>query len=412
MSAGLGVADPLGLTDPGLVRDPYPAYAALRADGGVHYAPRWDSWFVTRDDLCRDVLAGPVGADPNGQPLLRMLQAAVLRGATSWRPPAIGGGIGVDELHRLQGRRTTALALGADGLDRLWPGFAAACADTAAVLVERVGPVDLVRDYAIPLATSLLADLMAVAPQDRAVFRAWAESSYHDDLDEEAMRRLVRDVRQLLARQAVDRLRCPADDFVGRLASGPAVLSTGGREVTAHLEFVLGTGLMVSLVTHQGLVLSFSTLLHALVAYPDQYRLLHRDPALLAGTVEEGLRYDTATQAVGRRTAGELVLDGRVLPAGALLVLCTGSANRDPAQWPDANRFDVTRAPRSTARHLAFGRGSTACLGAAMSRRALWHMLEPLVGRVREIAAAPEARRFPEFMTRGFTTLPVDLVVR
>lgn len=73
--------------------------------------------------------------------------------------------------------------------------------------------------------------------------------------------------------------------------------------------------------------------------------------------------------------------------------------------------------PEVTA-HLEFVLGTglmvslVTCLGAAMSRRALWHMLEPLVGRVREIAAAPEARRFPEFMTRGFTTLRVDLVVR
>ncbi|MFC7614591.1 cytochrome P450 [Actinokineospora soli] len=61
----------------------------------------------------------------------------------------------------------------------------------------------------------------------------------------------------------------------------------------------------------------------------------------------------------------------------------TGSANRDERQWPDGDRFDVTRDVRSAARHLGFGHGSTSCLGAAMSRRALGVMLAALVERAR-----------------------------
>ncbi|MFC7614592.1 cytochrome P450 [Actinokineospora soli] len=304
--------EPLDLTSRDWLADPYPAYARMRADGGLHRSRRWDAWFASGHDTCHAVFADD-RFDAAGQPMLRMLQAELLRGAESWRAPVFPSeGRGGDGL-RAAGRRTTGRALGTPFVAGLWPAFERACRETAAAAVA-AGSVDLVRDYAIPLTTGLLADLMAVGEAELPVFRAFAESGYQPQADDAAARRVVRDVRQALAEQVVDRIKCPVDDFVGHLAANPRTFPGGQESGSGHLEYVLGTGLMVSLVTHQGLVLSFSTLMRALLDHPEQYALLRAEPGLVAGAVEEGLRFDSSTQALGRRAKADVELGGSTIP--------------------------------------------------------------------------------------------------
>lgn len=398
--------EPVDLADAALVENPYPHYARLRAAGAPVRSAVWDCWFAATHAQCHAVF-GDSRFSAVGQPMLRGLQAAVGSGARSYalpEPPPEPEA----SAHRAQGRRTTGRALSTGYVDGLWPGFAAACRERAADLAARPGPVDVVADYAIPLATRLLADLMAIAEADLPAFRAWAESGYGPPADAAEQRRIVRGIRELLARSAVGRLREPTPDFIGHLVANPGTL-TGGGGVGEHLEFVLGTGLMISLVTHQGLVLSFGTLVDALARHPEQYARVRADRALVPGAVEEGLRYDPSTQALGRLARADVVIDGTPIPAGALVLCLVGSANRDPAQWPDADAFDVGRDTRAAARHLTFGWGATSCLGAAMSRQAMSHMLAALVDAAAEVAPSPGAVRFPEFMTRGYTALPVHL---
>lgn len=408
---GTAAVEPLDLTSADLVADPYPHYARLRASGGVHYSPQWGVWLVTGYPQCHAVLSAADAVDAAGQPLLRALQAAVLSGARSWQMPPVSPPSAADAEQRAAGRRTTGRALSTPFVDGLWPAFAADCERTAAAVLGGAGgqPVDLVRDYAIPLCTRLLAGLMAVPDAELPAFRAWTESSYPTGLDDAARRTIARDARQLLAGQAVDRLRRPGPDFIGQLAANPGAMPGERSALTAHLEFVLGTGLMVSLVTHQGLVLSFSTLIRSLLDRPDQYTALRADRELLAGAVEEGLRHDASTQALGRLTRTDLPVGDAEIPAGSLVMVCTGAANRDAGQWPDPDTFDLTRPMRSAARHLTFGVGPTSCLGAAMSRRALGYLLGALVERVAALGPAAGAVRFGEFMTRGFTVLPVTV---
>lgn len=395
---------PVDLASDRLVVNPYPEYDALRGLGPVCRSAVWDAYCVTSYDLCRRVLARDEVFDSYGQQLLRQLQAGVLRGATSWRTPPCPPVPDGFPAQRLEGRRTTGRALATRFVDALWPRFEADCTATVAALLGSGGPVDLVADYAVPVVTRFLADLMAVAPEDRPVFGRWVESGYARQPagtadDSQAMWRL-------LATQAVSRLRSPVDDFVGHLVAHPGVHRTDGSPLTAHLEFVVSTGLMISRVTHQGLVLSASTLLRALATHPDQYALLRRRRDLVPGTVEEGLRYDGSTQALGRLTRADTRLGDVVVPRDSLVIVFVGAANRDGTQWTDPDRFDVTRDTRSTARNLSFGHGVSSCLGATMSRRLLAQLLGALVGQVGELVPRAGERWFPEFMTRGLTSLP------
>src|SRR3954469_1087823 len=107
------------------------------------------------------------------------------------------------------------------------------------------------------------------------------------------------------------------------------------------------------------------TLFKLLAENPDQRRLLLADPSLIPAAVEEALRLITPLQLTARTTAREVTLHGVTIPKGGRVVLVPGAANRDERQFPDPDRFDVTR-PRG--RHLGFGEGVHGCLGAPLAR--------------------------------------------
>lgn len=107
------------------------------------------------------------------------------------------------------------------------------------------------------------------------------------------------------------------------------------------------------------------TLFKLLAENPDQRELLLRNPALIPDAIEECLRWATPLQLTARSTSRPVSLHGTVIPAGARVVLIPGAANRDDRQFPDPDRFDITR-PRG--RHVGFGEGVHGCLGAPLAR--------------------------------------------
>jgi cytochrome P450 len=135
---------------------------------------------------------------------------------------------------------------------------------------------------------------------------------------------------------------------------------------------------------------------------------LRREPALVPLAVEEMLRYEGPIQLNNRRLTAPLALAGKTLPAGAFITLGIGAANRDPRQFPHAERFDVARKPN---RHVAFGHGDHACAGmnvARMEARIAFSRLLALFPKL-ELSAAPERDRRIRF--RGFRKLPVRTAV-
>ena len=108
-----------------------------------------------------------------------------------------------------------------------------------------------------------------------------------------------------------------------------------------------------------------STFFKLLAENPDQRTVLQKDPSLMADAVEEAVRYATPLQLVGRTTARDVTVQGVTIPKGGRVVLVYGAANRDPRQFPNPDRFDVTRGRQ---RHLGFGEGLHGCLGAPLAR--------------------------------------------
>jgi cytochrome P450 len=124
-----------------------------------------------------------------------------------------------------------------------------------------------------------------------------------------------------------------------------------------------------------------------LLEYPEQLTQLRSAPHLLPSAIEEVLRYRSPIQWMPRATRRDVVIHGRTIPAAKLVLPLIGSANRDPKQFRDAARFDVTRDPNP---HLAFGHGIHACLGAALARLEARIALADLLERVQDFELASQ----------------------
>src|SRR5690348_7681755 len=101
-----------------------------------------------------------------------------------------------------------------------------------------------------------------------------------------------------------------------------------------------------------------------LADHPDQRRELAEDHTLIPGAIEELLRYEPPAHHVARYVARDTELHGRPVPEGSVILLLSGSANRDDRRFPDGDRFDIHRKPGQL---LTFGRGTHFCLGAALA---------------------------------------------
>jgi cytochrome P450 len=134
------------------------------------------------------------------------------------------------------------------------------------------------------------------------------------------------------------------------------------------------------------------------------------DPGRIPDWVNETLRYDGSTQLLARCLLQDVALHGEVAPAGARLVLLLGSANRDEAVFPDAERYDIDR---DTSQLASFGGGRHYCLGANLARLEARVALEELTARIRDIDVdEAHAVRVHSINVRGFAHLPVTAAPR
>jgi hypothetical protein len=140
-----------------------------------------------------------------------------------------------------------------------------------------------------------------------------------------------------------------------------------------------------------------------LIENPDQGRLLQDNPALIADAVDEMLRYDGPVQMTSRIVLAEMEFEGKRFEPGQVVLAVLAAANRDPAQFPDPDRFDVQR----EGRHLAFGHGIHYCLGAPLALAEAQVAFAELLRRFPEPQLAGEPQHGASFILRGLKSLPL-----
>jgi cytochrome P450 len=307
-------------------------------------------------------------------------------------------------------RRLIASAFARGHVERLRPRvreLAAGLADRVADAGSDGSPVDLIALYAEPLPVQVIAELLGVPQADWHLLRPWsnaivkmyeyAVSPEQRDAAERASAEFVEYLRAMVA----ERRKTPSDDLVTSLIAETDV--DGGKltedELITTCTLLLNAG-------HEATVNVVGNGVTALLNHPEQLRALRDGPALVPAAVEELIRYDSPLQLFERTAVADTEIDGVTVEAGTKIAALLGAANRDPAVFADADRFDVSRADNP---HLGFGAGIHFCVGAPLARVELQSSLATLLRRFPALALAEMPQRRPEFVIRGVKSLPVTV---
>jgi cytochrome P450 len=316
-------------------------------------------------------------------------------------------------------RRLVAQAFGRGHVERLRPTVARLAEELLAgcrAAIERQGRFDVIADYAEPLPVLVIAELLGWPAADRGLLRPWSQAivaMYEVDrtAEQEAQaRRACAEFAAYVGELAEQRWREPTDDLVTSLVQA----RDGGNRLSDH-ELVATVVLLLN-AGHEASVNGFGNGLVQLLRAPDQLDRLRealqgspgRDgDAAVALAVEEMLRQDSPLHLFERTATQEVDLEvsgGRLrLARGQKVAALLGAANRDPAVFPEPDRFVVDRSPNP---HLAFGAGIHFCLGAPLARLELQTALRALLRRFPHLRLAGEPERRPSFVLRGYASVP------
>jgi cytochrome P450 len=257
---------------------------------------------------------------------------------------------------------------------------------------------DVIADYAAPLPTIVIAEMLGVDPRDQARFKKWSDALAHvfnPRRTPEQEAELVEADEGLIDyfQQIVDaRRKQRGTDLVSALVSAE---EAGDRLTEREIISTCNLLLVAGNVTTTDLI---GNAVLALLRHPEELAKLRARPELIRNAVEEMLRYDPPVSQGGRLALEPMEVGGVKVPAGASLSLSLMAAGHDPAVHRDPHRFDIERADTS---HLAFGGGAHFCLGAPLARAEAQIAIATLLRRFPELsldpAASVEHKRIPVF---------------
>ena len=247
--------------------------------------------------------------------------------------------------------------------------------------VER-GRADLVRELGFPFPIHVIAAMLGLPEEDLPVFHRRAVELIGIAGNIERGFAASQALRDYFAGVLEQRRREPREDVISELAQAEL---EGQRltdeEIFAFLRLLLPAG---AETTYR----SSSNLLFGLLTSPDQLEALIRDRSLMRGAIEEGLRWEAPLTGIARTALRDAEVCGVEIPAGSPVGVCMGAANRDPARFPDPDRFDLFREPRP---HLAFATGPHTCLGLHLARMETRVALNALFDRLPGLRLDPSA---------------------
>jgi cytochrome P450 len=391
---------------PEFIRDPYPHYERLRTTDPMHLTPlgmfvasrHAEASLVLRDKrFGKDYVERSkrrYGSDIMNEPIFRSMSHWMLQ----QDPP---------DHTRL--RSLVVKAFTARRVEDMRPRIQQIVDQTLDRIAGR-GHMDLIEDFAFRLPVTIICDMLGIPEEHREVF--YSSSREGGRLLDPVLLTKAEIERanasnamaQMYFQQLFElRRKNPGDDLTTQLVQAEEDGSKlSNEELTANIILLFGAG-------HETTVNLIGNGLLALHRNPDQLALLKARPDLMTNAVEEFLRYDSSVQ-MGGRVALEDIDDvgGKRIPKGESVLCLLGSANRDPAVYPDRpDRLDITR-PRI--KPLSFGGGIHLCLGAQLARIEAEVAISTLLRRLPDLrldnAENPQWR--PTFVLRGLKSLPAS----
>ena len=389
-------------------QDPYAAFAEGRRSAGPSFVPSLGAWVVARHDDVLDVLRrADEFSSANTLPRDDMLPPRVraeLADSIGGRPVVVNS----DGAAHRRYRAPLLAGLTPARVEQAVPFIEA----RAAELVDgfaRDGRVEFVSGYTSVLASETIGRLIGLEPEDvaKAVYgTTQALVMYFFPVGDEhkaiAARKFA-EMRAMIDEHVRARRAQPRDDLCSTLA---ASLAPDGGELTLDQRHEIASNVLnlfiAGFITAAPLL---GTMVLNLLRHREQWELLCAKPELIPAAVEEATRYDTSMQSVRRITTAPVTLAGVEIPAGATLLVALASANRDARVHDQPDTFDITR-PSNTgaaAKHVSFGHGPHACVGAQLFREEARATLRTLTERLPNLRLAPQ-----EEGTMGRSAVPRD----
>ena len=390
----------------GKLADPYPFFRRLRSEDPVHRSERLNSWILTRYD---DVLAA--SRDRRFSSDRVSVNMSALSEPDQTRFSALGehvsnwlGFTDPPKHTRMRGLISGVFtpALAENMRDRTQE-----IVDELIDRVERSARMDLVGDLSYPLPATVICEILGVPAGGQRQFKVWADdiaafvgaTGPYAARAAERAERSRKELTGMFRELTLQRRREPRKDLITALAARE------GEEAGLTEQELLGLCVFLFVAGFETTVSLISNGMLSLLQHRGELERLRSDPSLMETAVEEFLRYESPIQVDTRLIAEDLDLRGRSFRKGDAVMMVRAAANRDPAQFPDPDRFDVGR---QNNRHVAFGWGIHFCLGAPLARIEAQIAVKTLLDRLPNLRLESDELDWWENMTlRSPRSLPV-----
>ena len=375
-----------------VIADPYPSYRRLRELDPVHYSILTRMTVVSRFADVDRILRDHRDFSNN------LKNARHSRGIVATRRKLKPSMLALDPPDHTRLRRLVNRAFTPRSVAEL-EGFIRATAHGLVDKLDGADEFDLMKAFAVPLPTIVIARMIGVPKRDLNRFKIWSsrlaralEPILPPD-EQELVYRSNQQLSEYFTATIEQRRRERRDDLVSRLVE---VEEQGDKLTRDETIVMLRLLLIAGNETTTNLI---GNGVRALLQHPDQLALLREQPELIPSAVEELLRYDSPVQLDMRIARRDLDIGDSAVPSGMMIGLLIGSANYDPERFRRPAELDITRSDQG---NISFGRGIHHCLGAPLARLEGRIALEVLLERFSEIGFGARPPKYrPSVVLRG-----------
>ncbi|MDF2265249.1 cytochrome P450 [Streptomyces coacervatus] len=382
---------------------PPPELMRLHAERPVSQVRLWDGttpWLITRYDDQRALYGdNRLSVDPRRAGFPHF--SAAFQQAYSQMPPSF---LNMDDPDHARIRRMVTAPFTIKRIEAMRPAVQRMTDDFIDAMLDGPKPVDLVEALALPLPSLVICELLGVPYDDHEFFQSKSKVGVRRDASLDDSRAASGALLAYLDEQLRAKLADPADDLLSDLAARMQAGDLTRQEAAMLGLLLLGAG-------HETTANMIALGVLALLEHPDQLAVVRDtdDPKVLAGAVEEMLRYLTVVHNGQRRVAlDDIEIGGRLIRAGEGVIIPGATGNWEPDRFPDPERLDLRRDAR---RHMAFGFGIHQCLGQPLARLELQVVYGTLFRRVPTLRRATDLEKIPfkdDGVVYGVYELPVS----
>jgi cytochrome P450 len=387
----------LNFADPKFLEDPFPFYEMGRRMSPL-YLDQQGMWLVFGYNDIQAILKdnGAWGSAFTPPP-----------GTENAPPPSL---LGSDPPRHTRLRALVSQAFTPRMVELLEPRIRQIAADLLDPILAG-GKADIVDALSYPLPVIVIAEILGVPPEDRAMFKRWSNEVVAtlgggiENGGRDIAEATFEAMRSYFEKMTDERRANPRNDLI----SGLVQAELDGEKLNFQellqmliLLLVAGNETTTNLIGNS--VIEFMN-------HPDQLAKVEADRSLVPVAIEEVLRYSSPVQATVRRAARTQEVGGKTIEQGRQAVVWLAAGNRDPEIFEDPATFHVTRNPN---RHLSFGHGIHFCLGAPLARLEAKVAIEELLKRAKDFHRTDNdpLPRVPTFIMRGVRALPIGFSAR